>query len=185
MEILTDLDHDNILKSTLEYSKYLYEEENLRRDRLNNAVKVYLGFLTFILGVGAFKLVSLGELSLLLNTSAHQALSNTGIILLGLSLLLLIVAFVLTIRVLKMWTYERLCDPKAMAVRSVFLEDNRKILSSMISDYVVACNVNHHINNQKSTLLTRALSMLIIGLIMLVTSVFILKAIMLVQESVK
>lgn len=185
METPTDHDHDNILRSTLEYSKYLYEEENDRRDRLNNAVKVYLGFLTFILGVGVVKLVSFGELILLLNTRMYQALSNTGFVLLGLSLMFLIVSFVFTIRVLKMWPYERLCDPRTMAVKSVFLENNRQFLESMISDYVAACNVNYNINNEKSMLLTRALSMLIIGLIMFVTSVFMLKALVLVQEGLK
>jgi len=177
--------NDNILNNALEYSRYLYEEENDRRDRLNNAVKVYLGFLTFILGVGVFKLVSFGELILLLNSQTNHVLSFAGLVLLGLSLTMLIVAFIFTIRVLKMWPFERLCNPRAMAVRSVFLENNKKFMESMISDYVTTCNINHEINNQKSTLLTRALSMLIIGLIMLVTSVFVLKGLVLLQETVK
>lgn len=57
MQIEVNKIHENILQSLLDYSKYLYEEENERRDRLNNAVKVYIGFLTFILAIGVFRLI--------------------------------------------------------------------------------------------------------------------------------
>jgi len=156
----------DVLESILHYSKYLYEEENERRDRLNNAVKVYIGILTFILGVVALRVGNLDQWSLF----KYHNLAVVPIatfVLFGASGLTFLASFVYTILVLRMWPYKRLRDPVTMAVESVFLDDLEMHTSSLISDYAVACNVNHTINNEKSRLLSRALAFLIVGLILL------------------
>jgi hypothetical protein len=185
MQIEVNKIHENILQSLLDYSKYLYEEENERRDRLNNAVKVYIGFLTFILAIGVFRLIPFEELILLLKNRTYIVISIFGVIFYGTSVISFFISFIFTILVLKMWPFERLSDPRTMVVKSIFMENKNDYVSSMISDYVVACNANHEINNQKSRLLSWGLTFLIGGFILFVLSVFIIKALGLLQGGIK
>ncbi len=185
MQIDTDKAYEDIQQDLLEYSKYLYEEENERRDRLNNAVKVYIGFLTFVLGIGVFKLISQKELILLLKNDTYPILSIIGAIFFGMSIISFFISFLFTILVLKMWPFERLSDPRINMEKSIFMDHKNDFVSSMISDYVVACNINHAINNEKSQLLARGLVLLIAGLILLAMSLFITKGIVLIHGGIK
>ena len=173
-EQLNQIDRD-ILVRLLEYCKYLYEAEKERTSNLNNSVKVYIAFLTFILSVGAFKTLSIEKLvSLLKKASVDRTFAVFGIALFALSVLSLFISFVFTILILRIWRFERLSNPLVTAIRSVYMETENELLSALIANYIVASNRNHNINDQKAKLLSYALFSLIIGLALLVISLFVL-----------
>lgn len=164
---IQNIDRD-ILIILLDYCKYIYEEEKTRANLLNNTVKIYLAFLTFALGLGVWKMMPIDKAFLYINRSPHY-LNHYYIFkcFFILSLFLFFLSFIFTILVLKVWKFERLCDPKERAINSVFTKNPNKILSIIISDYIVAANRNYEINEKKAKLLSKAVFSLLSGLILL------------------
>lgn len=172
-----------VLEKLVEYCKYLYEEEKARTIGLNNAVKVYIAFLTITLGMGVFGVLPVERISILLNgtsiDSTYKYVKVSGVVLFYVSVLLFFSSFIFTILVLKVWKFERLCNPKQTALKSVFIETENKMLSVIIADYVIAANRNYEINEKKAKLLSKALFSLVGGLILFSISWFILNGLIL------
>ena len=168
----------DILVRLLEYCKYLYEEEKERTNRLNDAVKVYIAFLTFILGVGAFKILTIDKLQQLLkNSPTNRTFVIFGVVLFAISVLAFFTSFVFTILILRIWRFERLSNPRKISIKATFMENQNDLLSVIIADYIVACDRNHNINNNKASFLSRALFFLITGLVFLVISLLIISSV--------
>jgi hypothetical protein len=68
--------------------------------------------------------------------------------------------------VLKVWHFERLCDPEETIARSVKFSHEEELLAAMAADYAVSANRNHAINEKKAQLLSWALFLLIASLIL-------------------
>lgn len=173
-------DDKAILIRLLEYCKYIYEEEHQRTNRLNNAVKIYLTFLTITLGIGILKIVPLAEIKNLLKSVSSlnpigPYLELIALSLFYLSAILFGFSFIFTILVLKIWRFERLCDPKDTALKSISLGSENQLLSLITADYTVAANRNYLINEKKARLLSRALFCLISALLIFATTWFALK----------
>lgn len=170
----------NIQVRLLEYCKYLYEEEKERKNNLNDSVKTYIVFLTFILGVGVLKILPLEKLILLLkNKSINQNFIIFSIIVFSLSIFIFFISLIFTILILKTWKFERPSDPKITTLKSVCMENENELLSSIIADYIIACNRNHAINDKKAKLLSYALFSLITGMIFFIVSLLIFNSIFL------
>lgn len=152
----------DLLARLAEYVKYLYEEENERRDVLNNTTKIFLGTFGFVISVGLAKITAIEKLpSMILGISssapAGKYIALAGALLLLASVGLFLASFLFTLLVVKIWKRERLCDPQGFVFRAMTMPDEARLLSAIIADYVVAANRNHRINEQKARLLTRAL----------------------------
>ncbi|MDJ0763923.1 MAG: hypothetical protein QNJ97_13160 [Myxococcota bacterium] len=155
-------DDRNFLARLAEYVKYLYEEENARRDVLNNTTKLYLGSFAFVVGVGLVKVAAIEKLppmiSVLFSSTAGGKFLAILITVLFVAVAgLFCISFLFTISVLRMWKRERLCDPQKFVFRSTIMPDEARLLSAIVADYVVATNRNFRINEQKARLLAIAL----------------------------
>jgi hypothetical protein len=156
---------NSILLRSLEYCKYLYEEEDKRTNSLNNTVKAYFTVLTFTIGLLSFKAGSLKDANLQVSKP-----SIDSIVLLGISLFLLFLSLILSILVLKMRKYERLTDPERVFIKAQFLKTEGDFINSMMADFSVATNRNYTMNQQKVKLLIYALIFYLAGIIFLLGS---------------
>lgn len=160
----------NFLLRLTEYFKYIYEEENKRRDILNNTTKIYLGAFAFVVGIGIAKIETMEKLTSMVKILSDSIPGGHYVSLLGtflfiFSAILFFVSFVFTMLVVKMWKRERLCDPQEFVFRAMAMSNENRLLSAIIADYVVATNRNHWINEQKAKLLSQALLSLISSII--------------------
>jgi len=76
----------NILIRLAEYCRYMYEEEKERTNRLNDAVKVYIAFLTFTLGIVVFKMGPIKKMTTLSNSMPLHTCRILGVVLFYVSL---------------------------------------------------------------------------------------------------
>lgn len=163
----------------LGYCRQMYEEEKERTTRLNHAVTVYLGFTSFVVGYCVLKLVQLDEIAVLFNKQSPPIQMSyqqmTGVILFCVSCALFAVSSTLTILVLKVWRFERLCDPQQVVMKSVRMESDTQLLLDMIADFAVAANRNYQVNEKKAKLLSYGLLTLMSGFILLGASWFLVK----------
>ncbi len=164
-----------------EYVKYLYEEENERRDVLNSTTKIFLGTLGFVVSVGAAKVASIEQLPPLIGKLSNHAAAGQYVAVISILLLftaagLLLASFLFAVLVVKMWKRERLCDPQRFVFRAMTMPNEARLISAMIADYVVAANRNHRINEQKARLLSRALLSFILGFMIFVVTWTLLQA---------
>ena len=152
----------DLLARLVEHVKYLYEEENERRDVLNNTTKIYLGAFTFVVGIVLVKIAAVEKLPSMILNLYNNAVGGKYIALAA-SMFFLAAAglfctsFLLTVLVLRMWKRERLSDPERFVFRAMTMSDEARLLSAIVADYVVAGNRNHRINEQKARLLSKAL----------------------------
>ncbi|MEW6444283.1 MAG: hypothetical protein AB1640_25340 [bacterium] len=165
----------DLLVRLAEYIKYLYEEENERRDVLNNTTKIFLGTFGFVVSVGVAKIASIEKLPSMIQGLSNRApageyIALTSILLLFAAAGLLFASFLFTVLVVKMWKRERLCDPQRFVFRAMTMSNEARLLSAIVADYVVAANRNHRINEQKARLLSRALLSFISGFIVFVVT---------------
>ena len=154
-----------ILNHLAEYCKYLYEEEKQRTERLERKVNVF----AVALGgsfVAVFLKLPVGKMKYDLDVSQPQGLIIA--ILLAVSLLLFILSSLFTFLVYKIREFERLSDPKKMAIKTQSMTHEIDMLSAMIADYTVATNKNHVINNNKARHLSYALLCLLGALLFVV-----------------
>lgn len=166
-------DERNLLLRIVEYCKYLYEEEKDRQSIIHNVVKVYMSFLTATFAAIAFVLFKTNVVNLFKADFASSKFILLGAIIFILSILFIVISFFLTIRILKVWRYERLCNPKIFALRSSVMGNEIEVLREIIYHYAVASNRNHKINDEKSDLLSYAFYFLIPGLFLFIISIFI------------
>jgi hypothetical protein len=165
----------DLLARLAEYVKYLYEEENERRDVLNNTTKIFLGTFGFVVSIGLAKISAIEKLPLMIAGLSSRAPAGAYIALAGILLLLaatglFFASFLFTVLVVKMWKRERLCDPQRFVFRAMTMPCEARLLSAMVADYVVAANRNHRINEQKARLLSRGLLSFISGFIVFVVT---------------
>ena len=178
----TGVKHDHeLLNGLLEYCRHLYEEEKYRKDSLNSAVKIYLAFLTFFLGFASYKAIPLKEFSLALREHGGSIENVVALTLYLVSVISFCASVVFTVRVLKIWKFERLTDPKVTVIKSMHIGNRNDLLMSVISDYAVACNRNYIVNENKASLLSRALFFLVLGFILMVISLFLINGLILLN----
>lgn len=129
----------------LDYLKYLYEEEKSRSDNLNSGIKIYITFLTFILGATLFKLFGMES------SSELHFFTNFGFLrhIVLVSLVCLVISFILAVTVIKIWRYEGLCDPDEFAKKAIAKENN-EIFYLIIADHIVATEHNKNVNDKKA-----------------------------------
>lgn len=156
--------NDVMLSSLLDYFKYIYEEEKDRTKSINDAVKVYILLISFILGAGLYKVLPLNNsfpMNIDYNDVSIALIIN---ILFLLAVLSFLTSLIFTVLIMKVWKFERLCEPKNKFAQAIILNDYNEYLISVIADYIVTSNRNNYINSQKAILLSRALVFLISGL---------------------
>lgn len=69
-----------------------------------------------------------------------------------------------------MWDRERLCDPEYFITKASSMATVKELLSSIISDYTVSANRNHHVNERKARLLYISLIFFLISLLFFISA---------------
>ncbi len=153
----------SILNHLLSYSKTLHEQENQRNDKLTNVTNIYLVVITFAftLLLGVLSLISPTAGSMLLKLSKEFQIVLFGG--LGVSVLLILMSLIFTMLVLKVRSFERLCNPKEFIVEASSMKSEEEVVGAIISHYVVATERNFLINNRKARFLAYGLQTYIIG----------------------
>ncbi len=168
-----------LLVRQYEYLQYLFEQEQKRAASIVGGAKVYIAFLVFILGSIFLKAITPEKiLALFSNFSIESWLRFTVVSLIILSAIALSLALLFTILVLKVWFYERLCDPIERFKETLTMKDEIEVLSKSISDLAVATSRNNLINNKRAEYLTWGLNSLIIGAVLSIIAIFTLNLIM-------
>lgn len=161
-----------------EYFQYLFEQEQKRAVSIVGGAKVYIAFLVFILGSMFLKAITPEKiLTLFSNSDIGSWAKFIGIFLFMLSAIALTAAVVFTILVLKVWFYDRLCDPIERFKETLTMRDEVEVLSKSISDFAVAISRNNRINNRRAEYLTRGLNCLLAGTFLSIITIFILNLI--------
>jgi len=168
----------DILVRQHDYFQYLFEQEQKRAASIVSGAKVYIAFLVFILGSIFLKVITPEQiLSLFSNSDISSTSKFIGIFLVVLSAMALTAALLFTILVLKVWFYERLCDPIERFKDTLTMKDEVEVLSKAISDFAVAISRNNLINNKRAEYLTRGLNCLLVGTFLSIITIFILNLI--------
>jgi hypothetical protein len=161
----------SILKHLLDYSKFLHEQENQRNDKLTSVTNIYLVVITF-----AFTLL-LGGASLVIPTT-ESTLPNLGqqyqimlFVGLGISILLFLMSLFFTILVVKVRSFERLCNPKEFIIEASGMKYEEEVVSEIISHYVVATERNFIVNNTKARYLAYGLQSYVLGFVTLLLTI--------------
>ncbi len=161
-----------------EYFQYLFEQEQKRAASIVGGAKVYIAFLVFILGSIILKAITPGKIvSLFSKSDINSGAKLIGISLVVLSATALTAAVLYTILVLKVWLYERLCDPIERFQETLTMSDEVEVLSKALSDFAIAISRNNHINNKRAEYLTRGLYCLLVGTFLSIITIFILNLI--------
>lgn len=85
-----------------------------------------------------------------LTASSLVSLPFLGAIALG------VVAFVFVLLALRVRSFERLCDPRRFATKTMFMNTQGELVASIVSNYVVTIERNFSVNERKARLLRRA-----------------------------
>jgi hypothetical protein len=140
-----------------QFFKSLYDEETARYSELINRAKIYFSIITFYLGALAFKADSAIELAERYRCPKLLYLS-VGI--------LFIIALSLTIVVLGIFKYERVCDPvKVIKSSGEEPPSDEDFFDYRIVDYAVASNRNSDKNNARANALWLASFFMLVGVI--------------------
>jgi hypothetical protein len=168
----------DLLVRQYEYFQYLFEQEQKRAASIVGGAKVYIAFLVFILGSIFLKAITPEKILVLFsNSSIEPWLRFAAISIIMLSAVALSAAVLFTILVLKVWFYDRLCDPIERFKETLIMRDEIEVLSKSISDLAVATSRNNLINNKRAEYLARGLNCLIIGAMLSIIVIFILNLI--------
>lgn len=150
-----------------EYFQYLFEQEQKRAASIVAGAKMYIAFLVFILGSIFLKVITADKIIGLFNSSSIPQWEKVlGISLTVLSAIALLIALIFTILVLKVWSYDRLCNPVNRLKDTIYMTDEIEVLSKSISDFAVATSRNNEINNKRAQFLSYALGFLLIGTVL-------------------
>ncbi|MEW6609535.1 MAG: hypothetical protein AB1414_19175 [bacterium] len=161
----------NILDRLADYCKYLYEEEKERTERIEKKVNIFAIALGGSL-IGVLLKFPIWKAYSEINVDDNQGVLIT--ILVITSIILFLLSSLFSFFVYKVRKFERLTDPKKMAEKTILMENESDILSTIIADYTIATNRNHEINNKKVRHLSYALLSLFVALILFITSLLIL-----------
>ena len=168
----------DLLVRQYEYFQYLFEQEQKRAASIVGGAKVYIAFIVFILGSTILKLVTPDKIITLFSRSeTWSGAQLIGISLVAASGAAMTIAVVFTILVLKVWRYDRLCDPLRRFAETLTMEDELEVLSKCILDLAVATSRNNHINNKRAEYLTRGLKCLLAGTLLSIVTIFTLNLI--------
>lgn len=168
-----------LLVRQYEYFQYLFEQEQKRAASIANGAKVYITFLIFILGSIFLKVITPEKiLALFTNSSIESWIKYLAMTLIILSVVVLAAAVLFTILVLKVWFYDRLCDPIERFEETLIMRTELEVLSKSMCDFAVATSRNNLINNQRAEYLTRGLNCLIIGAVLSIIAIFTLNLIL-------
>lgn len=160
-----------ILKHLLDYSKYLHEQEDQRNDKLTGVTNIYLVVITFAftLLLGIISLISpTMEESLLGIRQGYQIALLIG---LGAAVVLILASLFFTMLVVKVRSFERLCNPKEFILEASNIKSEEAVISAVISHYVVSTERNFLVNNRKAMYLALALQSYILGFVILLLTV--------------
>ena len=150
-----------------DYFQYLYEQEQNRSASIVAGAKVYIVFLVFILGSIFLKVITADKILLVVNGTTvpqwEKVLAFSLIVLCGIALL---IALIFSIFVLKVWSYDRLCNPDDRIVETANMNGEIEVLSKSICDFAVATSRNNAINNKRAQYLSYALGFLLIGTVL-------------------
>lgn len=164
----------DLLVRQYDYFQYLFEQEQKRAASIVGGAKVYIAFLIFTLGSIFLKVITPQRiLSLSGNSAIESGAKLVSMSLIILSALALSGAVLFTILVLKVWFYDRLCDPIERFEETLTMRDELEVLSKSISDFAVAVSRNNRINNKRAEYLTWGLNCLIAGTLLSIIAVFI------------
>lgn len=106
-----------------EYFQYLYEQEQKRSASIVAGAKVYITFLVFILGSIFLKVITADKILLLFNSSSVPPWEKVlGFSLIILCAIALLIALIFSIFVLKVWSYDRLCNPVERTAKNAAAE---------------------------------------------------------------
>jgi len=139
-----------------EYAQYLYEAEDRRAERFQEATKTYLLFIGSTLAgtVGTLKWLDLRPTSLL--SRAYSAKEQVVLIALLIAVLALGASFLMTILVVKVRQREGLCEPRQFLAGAALDNSETEALERIIADFVVAAERNVMLNDEKARLLASA-----------------------------
>lgn len=157
-----------------DYFKYMYEEERHRSEKLNSASNTYLVFITFAFTFTTGLLNWTGNPFGDLLSKNATLIQSILLVVVCFALILIFMSLILTILVVKVYRFERLCNPKDFAVETADINDESLILTSIISHYIVATERNYKVNNTKANFLSYGLKAYVIGFTLLVISLSIL-----------
>lgn len=179
-----DIDIKDLLAKQLDYFQFLFEQEQKRALSIISGAKVYIAFLVFILGTIFLKVVPAENILLLFTTKSISAVEKLfGIGLVTISLFTLTIAVVLSMTVMKVWSYDRLCDPIERFKETLSMKMEEEVLSKILSDFTIATNRNNVINNMRAKRLSLALNWLLSGTILSIFSAVILNVILNMEGS--
>lgn len=164
----------DILIRQYAYFQYLFEQEQNRAKSIVNGAKIYIAFLVFILGSIFLKVLTAEKLIILANSAAGSVAKIIGISLVILTAMILTAAVAFTVLVLKVWSYDRLCDPIERFKETLTMKNELEVLSKSISDIAVATSRNNRINNMRARYLTLGLKYLLIGTFLSIITTFVL-----------
>lgn len=149
------------------YFQYLYEQEQKRSASIVAGAKVYIAFLVFILGSIFLKVITADNvLSVVKSYSVPQWQKVLACSLIALSATAILIALVFSIFVLKVWSYDRLCNPDDRLLETVRMSSETEVLSKSICDFAVATSRNNAINNTRARYLSYALGCLLVGTVL-------------------
>lgn len=161
----TDENDFAIILRQKEYFQYLFEQEQKRSNSIISGAKVYIGFLVFIIGSIFLKVISVEDIDKLFNNIINPYLKIIVIFLLILSVISLLISIIFTILVLKVWSYERLCNPIERFKETILMTKEYEVISKCLSDFAITVNRNNQINNTRARYLSFALAFLLAGLL--------------------
>jgi len=150
-----------------EHCKNLYDEETMRMVRINEGARLDRVILGAVLGLVAA--VRLPFHAVRLPAQDHfssQIIAVAGILFLLAGGVALIVSCVYTFRVLIVRKFQRPCDPEVFFARSAISGTSTGVVLKVISNYAVAANRNHRMNNNKVEAHSRAVTWLTIGMVL-------------------
>jgi hypothetical protein len=149
------------------YFQYLYEQEQKRSASIVAGAKIYIAFLVFILGSIFLKVITADNILSVVNShSVPQWQKVLGFSLIAVSALVILLALVFSIFVLKVWSYDRLCNPDERLLETARMTSETEVLSKSICDFAVATSRNNAINNKRARYLSYALGCLLIGTVL-------------------
>lgn len=164
--------HD-LLARQYEYFQYLFEQEQKRATSIVGGAKVYIAFLVFIMGSIFLKVITLDKIVILFNYTTITPLEKLiGLSMVGVASVALIFALLFTILVLKVWSYDRLCDPLERFEDMILIQDECEIYSKAICDFAIATSRNNLINNKRAEYLARGLACLLVGTLLSIIAAF-------------
>ena len=165
----------DLLVRQREYFQYLFEQEQKRAASIVAGAKIHIAFLVFILGSILLRLIRPEKILPLFTDSNIGAMARCiSVAMVVLSGIALTGAVFFTFFVMKVWSYDRLCDPIERLGQTLLMKDEIEVLSKSIADFAVATDRNNHVNNKRAEYLTRGLKCLVFGTLLSIITSFVL-----------